>query len=180
MGKCIGYTAGAITFMAIGALATGLALYFTYPEARRSVQTLTYSDEEMRFATCELVAAPNFTVKGTIYFRQNVSYDTTVITGTVEGLTVGEHGFHIHEFGANGGRCKDAGKHYNPDGQPHGGQDSDQRHVGDLGNIRSVEQGASTLARVQIEDALVTLYGDRAVLGRAVVVHAGRDDLGFS
>jgi len=31
MGHCIAYTAGAITFMGIGALITGLTLYFVYP-----------------------------------------------------------------------------------------------------------------------------------------------------
>ena len=29
-------------------------------------------------------------------------------------------------------------------------------------------------------DDLVTLYGDRSVLGRAVVIHEGEDDLGAS
>lgn len=32
----------------------------------------------------------------------------------------------------------------------------------------------------QISDDLVTLYGDRSVLGRAVVIHERADDLGDS
>ena len=37
------------------------------------------------------------------------------ISGKVKGLTDGEHGFHIHEFGGLGNSCKDAGGHFDPD-----------------------------------------------------------------
>ena len=36
-------------------------------------------------------------------------------TGTLTGLVANqEHGFHVHEAGATGSNCKDAGGHYNP------------------------------------------------------------------
>ncbi|KAF2354138.1 Superoxide dismutase copper/zinc binding domain [Trinorchestia longiramus] len=180
MGKCVGYTAGAITFMAIGALVTGLALYFTYPGSMRVLQRASSLDAQMRLAKCKLVAATSYEASGTIYFSQNSSSSFTYITGTVEGLSEGLHGFHIHEFGAPDGGCTAAGSHFNPHDEEHGGPTSDHRHVGDLGNIDSIAQEGKTVATVEIMDEQVTLYGDWSVLGRAVVIHAGEDDLGAS
>ena len=61
----------------------------------------------------------------------------TLIFGYVEGLSDGEHGFHIHMDGNLGGSCAKAGAHYNPFNMTHGGPDASTRHVGDLGNILS-------------------------------------------
>jgi len=94
------------------------------------------------------------------------------ITGKIEGLSPGKHGFHIHEFGDL--RAPDgtsAGGHYNPGGHKHGGPDSKERHAGDLGNIVADKNG---VANVDIKTANFKLH---FVLGRAFVVHAGADDL---
>lgn len=97
------------------------------------------------------------------------------ITAQLTGLPAGEHGFHIHERGdctASDGTS--AGGHYNPAGTPHAGPGAAQRHVGDLGNITADTQGMATYDRV---DRVVRLSGPDAIIGRAVIVHAGRDDL---
>ena len=47
--------------------------------------------------------------------------------------------------------------------------------MGDLGNIEAKADG---VAEVAIEDSLVSLIGPHSVIGRAIVVHAGQDDLG--
>ena len=63
--------------------------------------------------------------------------DTTVIDGTIVGLSEGNHGFHIHEDADIKESCDGAGKHYNPKGVDHGGPNDSIRHVGDLGNLNS-------------------------------------------
>ena len=111
-------------------------------------------------------------VQGIIKFKQDPG-KPTIIRGLIKGLEPGEHGFHIHEFGDLSDGCASAGGHYNPDGVDHG--DIDNGHVGDLGNITANENGE---ARFKIVARRVDLSGDRSVVGRAVVVHADRDDLG--
>ena len=97
------------------------------------------------------------------------------ITGTVSGLTPGEHGFHVHAKGdCSGGTGANAGGHFNPFGTDHGGPTSAVRHVGDLGNISADTNG---VAYVNITDAMATLNpGEANILGRAFIVHAGADD----
>jgi len=112
------------------------------------------------------------TVKGSILLIQAPG-TATLIKGTITGLTPGEHGFHIHEFGDMSDGCKSMGGHYNPDEVDHG--DINEGHVGDLGNITADESGT---AKFTIEAKRVDLLGDRSVIGRGFVVHADKDDLG--
>ena len=111
-------------------------------------------------------------VKGTILFMQAPG-TTTLIKGTVTGLEPGLHGFHIHEFGDMSKGCESMGGHYNPDGVDHG--DEQEGHVGDLGNITADESG---VAKINIVSNRIVLMGDRSIVGRGVVVHADKDDLG--
>ena len=99
----------------------------------------------------------------------------TVITGEVRGLEPGYHGFHVHVWGDLSNGCVSAGGHFNPFGKTHGAPDDAERHVGDLGNV---EADASGVAKLHIEDKLVKLIGATSVIGRSIVVHADRDDLG--
>lgn len=112
-------------------------------------------------------------VKGTVTFTQQ---DGGVeVVAELTGLATGEHGFHIHEFGdcsMADGVC--AGAHFNPAGAPHAGPDDAKRHVGDLGNIKADESGRAMYKRV---DKLLALNGPNSIIGRSVIVHAGRDDL---
>ena len=97
-------------------------------------------------------------------------------TGTVTGLPAGSHGFHIHETGdCSAPDGTSAGGHFNPSGAPHGGPDSAERHLGDLGNITADDGGN---AEVNIHAGGVTLgEGDNSIMGRAIIVHAGEDDM---
>jgi Cu-Zn family superoxide dismutase len=92
----------------------------------------------------------------------------------MEGLTPGEHGFHVHEYGdcsAQDGTS--AGGHFNPTGVSHGAPEDEEHHVGDLGNITADGQGVAHLNRVF---SYLTFEGSESILGRGVIVHAGADD----
>merc|ERR1712062_887664 len=99
--------------------------------------------------------------------------------GEIIGLGSGLHGFHVHQTGDTGNKCKAAGGHFNPDQNQHSSPRSLSRHAGDLGNILTLEGYPFTL--VYLLDSGVTLGdgGERDIAGRAVVVHAGEDDLGL-
>ena len=121
-------------------------------------------------AQCELQHSD--TVKGNILLMQAPG-TPTLIKGTITGLQPGEHGFHIHEFGDMSKGCESMGSHYNPDGVDHG--HLGDGHVGDLGNIEADKTGK---AEFSIRADRVELIGDRSVVGRGIVIHADKDDLG--
>ena len=133
------------------------------------INAITESETTV-IAQCELEHSDK--VKGTILFMQAPG-TPTLIKGTITGLEPGEHGFHVHEFGDMSKGCESMGGHYNPDNAEHG--DLVQGHVGDLGNITADEQGVASFS---IEANRVDLIGERSVVGRGLVVHADRDDLG--
>ena len=126
---------------------------------------------ELNRAVCVLTPTKDNKVRGRIFFTQGED-GATKIHGVVNNLTPGMHGFHIHEFGDLTDRTgKSAGGHFNPEGHDHAGPDADKRHVGDLGNIEADDKG---VARVEM-----TVKGLKVhfILGRSIVVHAGKDDL---
>lgn len=70
---------------------------------------------------------------------------------------------------------RSTGGHYNPDKLHHGARDASVRHVGDLGNVAADDNG---VVSTSYSDNVITLFGHRSIIGRAVVVHAAEDDLG--
>lgn len=96
---------------------------------------------------------------------------------TAEGLTPGQHGFHLHTTG----KCtlpdfKSAGGHLNPSNEGHGLLDDDGNHLGDLPNLTARANGTASMQ--------VPVGGSRAYVlenvfdadGTAVVIHADPDD----
>jgi len=112
---------------------------------------------------------------GTVTFEQQKNGVTT-ITGELRNLDPNAlRGFHIHQFGDLTDGCLSAGPHFNPFSKNHGAPTDTERHVGDLGNIKTDESGSASF---KFEDSLISLNGPLSILGRAVVLHAGTDDLG--
>ena len=131
-----------------------------------SAQTLT--------AVADLSPTAGNAVRGTVMLTREEG--GVRIVADLEGLTPGEHGFHIHE----GGDCLTLNAtspdiHFNPAaGSAHGGPDTPQRHAGDLGNLVADASGRARYDR--IEPGLA-LEGDGSVVGHLIVVHGAADDL---
>nr|UYX49683.1 SOD [Darna trima granulovirus] len=115
-------------------------------------------------------------VTGVICFDQPTPNTPVRISGYINNLPSGNHGFHIHEFGDVTNGCTSAGEHYNPYHKQHGGPNSLERHMGDLGNVYS--SGSSIKTYIDMSDNYISLYGPYSVLGRSLVIHAMEDDYG--
>jgi Cu-Zn family superoxide dismutase len=110
---------------------------------------------------------------GVVIFHQKK--DGVQVTVTINGLTPGEHGFHIHAVGdcsCADGTC--AGGHFNPTNTLHGAPNNLQRHAGDMGNVLADANGNASYEYV---DKVMALNGPRSIIGRAVIVHEKGDDL---
>jgi Cu-Zn family superoxide dismutase len=111
-------------------------------------------------------------VTGTVTFTK--TGDGVRVVADVEGLTPGEHGFHIHEFGdCSAADATSAGPHYNPGKHQHAGPDTEMRHEGDLGNLTADASGKAHYERL---DQQLRLSGEHSIVGRAVIVHEKMDD----
>jgi superoxide dismutase, Cu-Zn family len=106
-------------------------------------------------------------VKGRVTFTHDGS--TIHVHAEISGLTPGEHGFHIHEFGVWSEDGMASGGHFNPAKEPHAGPEKPKRHVGDLGNITANANGNATLD--------LDVHGPHSIIGRGLVVHEKVDDL---
>lgn len=111
-------------------------------------------------------------VKGVIRFVQTP--EGCIIDGTVDGLTPGQHGMHIHECGDISNGCDSVGEHFNPNNSPHGDPENDlsERHLGDLGNILVDTTGRATFRRI---DKFLKIP---EIIGRSFIITNDPDDLG--
>nr|AOL57113.1 SOD [Chrysodeixis includens nucleopolyhedrovirus]AOL57254.1 SOD [Chrysodeixis includens nucleopolyhedrovirus]QGW49242.1 SOD [Chrysodeixis includens nucleopolyhedrovirus]QGW49382.1 SOD [Chrysodeixis includens nucleopolyhedrovirus]QGW49522.1 SOD [Chrysodeixis includens nucleopolyhedrovirus] len=117
-------------------------------------------------------------VSGQVSFLQESPEHLLKITGYILNLPKGLHGFHVHEFGDTSNGCTSAGEHFNPTGMAHGAPSSAVRHVGDLGNIDA--KNHNCLTSIDKIDSVMSLYGPYSIIGRSLVVHTHRDDLGLT
>ena len=124
-----------------------------------------------------LISASGSTVGGNLTVSNEG--DAVSILGEITGLEPGkEVGFHVHEFGD----CSlpdfaSAGAHFNPTMDPHGGPKSKARHLGDLPNAKADKNGRALIDVTVKGPNLVDKDGaPTAIMGKALVVHAMRDD----
>jgi Cu-Zn family superoxide dismutase len=123
--------------------------------------------------TLQAANDPDFT--GTVTFTQDG--DSVAVVADFAGVdTPGKHGFHIHEHGTCDAHdaFASAGGHWNPDGSPHGCPPATPRHAGDLGNVEIGSDGAAHFETIL--QGYTIEGGDRAITGRALILHAGEDD----
>ena len=124
-------------------------------------------------AVAVMIPTKGNTATGKIIFEEKS--DGLHISAIMTGLTPGEHGLHVHEFGncaCDDAKC--AGDHYNPTGKSHGARENTDRHVGDFGNITADDQGNVIYEFI---DKIATLNGRHSIIGRAMIVHEKADDL---
>ena len=128
-------------------------------------------------AEAKITSASGSKVEGIVYFSNEG--DKVKIHSKIQGLTPGQHGFHVHETGdCSAPDAKSAGGHFNPAGMDHGAAMDGARHIGDLGNVLADEQGISDRSLELPNEYISIKDGDKHnVIGRAVVVHGGADDL---
>ncbi len=131
-------------------------------------------------AKATLQSKSGSSVSGTVRFETRG--DGVHVVADVAGLSPGSHGFHVHEIGdCSSPDGTSAGDHFagagvvagHKLGPTHGLPDAPARHAGDLGNLDAAADGNAHLER---GDDVVMLSGERSVIGRAVIVHASRDD----
>ena len=130
----------------------------------------------MKKAVCVLTNTVD-NIEGYIEFNET-SNDLVEIVVNVSGLNKGYHGFHIHERGDLRDGCTSTCSHFNPLNTEHGDINDDKynRHIGDLGNIYADSDGN---VNITLYDKLIKLDGEFNIIGRSVVIHADKDDLGI-
>ncbi len=116
-------------------------------------------------------------VKGNVKFTEELSNSRIRIDVNVTGLKPNsEHGFHVHEAGDLTDKCTSMCAHFNPYGNTHGCPGMKNRHVGDLGNIKTNGKGE---AKYTFYDNIIKLRGSKAnIIGRGLIIHEDRDDCG--
>jgi Cu-Zn family superoxide dismutase len=123
-------------------------------------------------ATAKMAPTQGNSTRGEVTFTQEA--DGVRVVASFTGLPMGEHGFHVHEKGdCSAPDAASAGGHFNPATKPHAAREAAERHVGDLGNLKSDPYG---LARADFVDKQLSLSGANSILQKAVIVHANADD----
>lgn len=123
-------------------------------------------------AAATLRATDGNKASGNVRFTQQAS--SVLVEASIQGLTPGPHGIHVHEKGdCSAPDGASAGAHFNPTGSAHGGT-SGARHSGDMGNLVADAQGAATL-KVNVTGIALN-DGPSGVINRSVIVHADPDD----
>ncbi|KAJ7672750.1 superoxide dismutase [Mycena rosella] len=113
---------------------------------------------------------------GTVTFEQ-LDNGVTTVTGELRNLDpLASRGFHIqYSIWGRDRRMLVYWAAFQSHAKQHGAPTDKERHVGDLGNIKTDDVGSASF---KFQDSLISLNGPLSIVGRAVVLHAGTDDLG--
>ena len=113
-------------------------------------------------------------IKGTVEFIQK-HHRIKIILNLTGLKSNSNHGFHVHEAGDLTDKCTSMCAHFNPFNNTHGCPGSSNRHVGDLGNIKTDSKGN---AKYVFYDDVISLKGKTNIIGRGLIIHADPDDCG--
>jgi len=116
-------------------------------------------------------------IKGVVRFTEDLETNQVRLDVGIRGLTPNSlHGFHVHEAGDLTDKCTSMCAHFNPYGKTHGCPGMKERHVGDLGNLKTNGKGESFTT---FYDDGIKLRGTKCnIIGRGLIIHANADDCG--
>jgi len=117
-------------------------------------------------------------IKGVVHFVEDLDNHNVIIRIHINGLNKNSlHGFHIHEAGDLTDQCTSMCAHFNPYNKTHGCPGMKERHVGDLGNLKTNSKGEANYTMV---DDCIKLRGTKSnIIGRGLIIHAEPDDCGL-
>jgi len=123
------------------------------------------------------IAVFNDDIRGYAKFSEDLNNNLIKIDLNITGLTPNSlHGFHVHEAGDLTDKCTSMCSHFNPYGTTHGCPGMRNRHVGDLGNIKTNNKGE---AKYTFYDNIIKLRGTKCnIIGRGLIIHEDEDDCG--
>ena len=160
------------TLIKVAAIFSICLVGVTVSGCKKTEAVSTRPKQEVTRAKVILTPTQGNRTKGTVTFTQEEGAVRIVVN--VEGLTPGEHGLHIHEFGdCSAPDGSSAGGHFNPTHSKHGAPTDQERHVGDLGNITADSKGKVYEEKI---DKVIKLNGDSSIIGRSVIIHSAPDD----
>lgn len=144
------------------------------PEAAAAPEPEVMEEAAPTVAVAVLKPRADSEASGTVTFTETAA--GVLVTADIARISPGNHGLHLHELGdCSSEDFKSTGGHFNPTDAPHGAPTDEARHAGDFGNIEIGEDGAGQL---ELTTTMLTLAdGPNTVLGRAVILHEGEDDL---
>ena len=116
-------------------------------------------------------------IKGVVRLTEDLETDQVRLDIGIKGLKPNSlHGFHVHEAGDLTDKCSSMCSHFNPYGKTHGCPGMKERHVGDLGNLKTNSKGEAIYT---FYDDVIKLRGTKCnIIGRGLIIHADPDDCG--
>ena len=116
-------------------------------------------------------------INGSVKFTEDLNEGLVRVDLNITGLKPNSlHGFHVHEAGDLTDKCTSMCAHFNPYGKNHGCPGMKERHVGDLGNIKTNSKGE---AKYYFYDDVIKLRGSKCnIIGRGLIIHEDKDDCG--
>jgi superoxide dismutase, Cu-Zn family len=160
-----------VLFVAVTSIITFSAKGQMDPKMHANMSKM--AEAKVEKAICVLYPTKDSKVTGKVVF---IKTDAGIkVIANIEGLTEGNHGFHIHACGdCSSEDGMSAGGHFNPDNKMHGAPVDSMRHAGDMGNIVADKSGK---AHLEFTDKDISLEGPHSIIGRSVIVHKNADDL---